>query len=369
MYTKKQVIEQNIAIRATTLEEAEIIVRAFPECFDDAEKWIKYWNSHFNCYCPNSIYGGATHDREAVYKTVISISDITRYVPSTEKETSIKNTDVIRRIFIDGANFALSLQQGKEGKPLSEVRNKPFDWDLLQNPKWLPSETEKKWMGDEYDKAVKEYEEAEAKVLYKNIYLQWESCDCGGGYGCSHGSWVYEAYMHNCEGKPFIDVQDDGFHIQGSNLVFIEDYGKITIGDFEDACRIAGVELVRTYQFAAPPLHIDWEVDIMEGAHKSRVIYADISNILHDYNGKSELAQQIVSYIMNTLRTLPVAGDGWVKCSERMPENRTTVLAYGGGRMAIMHYTHGKFYYAPQGLITAYDWVITDWTLPTPPIN
>lgn len=58
---------------------------------------------------------------------------------------------------------------------------------------WIPSEMEKEHMPiNIYEFEKKKGEEQNSKVLFKNVNLHWDSCDCGGGYPCSHGSFVYE---------------------------------------------------------------------------------------------------------------------------------------------------------------------------------
>ena len=63
---------------------------------------------------------------------------------------------------------------------------------------YIPSEEDKKYMPSHVYNAVKEKnEKLKSKVLFKNVKTQWESCDCGGGYPCSHGSYVYAIEVEN----------------------------------------------------------------------------------------------------------------------------------------------------------------------------
>lgn len=115
----------------------------------------------------------------------------------------------------------------------------------LENTGWMPSEEDIKHMGEkEYKLAVDEYNLRNEKVIFKNVFLQWDSCDCGDGYGCSHGSYVYE-----------IDVLNNGERIKieytdGDSLEFYNKgkYCKIptegaTIFDFIRMCEICEIEL------------------------------------------------------------------------------------------------------------------------------
>ena len=79
----------------------------------------------------------------------------------------------------------------------------------LQNTGWIPSDKDKKYMDeDRYKYAIEEGNNKNEKVLFKNIELQWESCDCGDGYGCSHGSYVYEIIIINYNKKIKVEYTD-----------------------------------------------------------------------------------------------------------------------------------------------------------------
>lgn len=110
---------------------------------------------------------------------------------------------------------------------------------------WFPSDDELRIMGEEdFRLAREEYILQNQKVLFKNVFLEWESCDCGDGYGCSHGSYV-------CE----IDVLKNGKRIKieytdGDSLEFYnkDKYCKIptagaTIFDFIRMCEICEIDL------------------------------------------------------------------------------------------------------------------------------
>ena len=115
----------------------------------------------------------------------------------------------------------------------------------LSNTGWLPSEKDKSFMGqDSYDAAIEEHNLANEKVLFKNVSLQWDSCDCGDGYGCSHGSFVYEISIFSGGKNIDIDITD------GDSLEFYNEgnYCKIpivgaTVFDFIRMCQICEIEL------------------------------------------------------------------------------------------------------------------------------
>jgi len=116
----------------------------------------------------------------------------------------------------------------------------------LENTGWLPSESYKKDMGDEFfERAIKEYHEKNEKVLFTNVKLQWDSCDCGDGYGCSHGNFVWEIHIH-CKDKkyevPFEDADQLLFEGNGKQ-VLLPTLTNTTVYDFIRACELCEIEL------------------------------------------------------------------------------------------------------------------------------
>jgi len=109
---------------------------------------------------------------------------------------------------------------------------------------WMPSEDDKKYIDENsWQKAVKEYEEANEKVMFNNVSLQWDSCDCGDGYGCSHGSYVYEILISNEDKTHKVDVDDSGLSFYNDQKQScIPMYGS-TIYDFYRACELVDIKL------------------------------------------------------------------------------------------------------------------------------
>jgi hypothetical protein len=115
----------------------------------------------------------------------------------------------------------------------------------LQNTGWMLSKKDISYMGEEsYKLAIEECNLKNAKVLFKNVSLQWDSCDCGDGYGCSHGSYVYEINIFSNGKNITIEYTD------GDSLEFYNEgkYCKIptagsTIFDFIRMCEICEIEL------------------------------------------------------------------------------------------------------------------------------
>ncbi len=115
----------------------------------------------------------------------------------------------------------------------------------LENTGWMPSKEDVKYMGEEgYKNAVDECNLKNEKVIFKNVSLNWDSCDCGDGYGCSHGSYVYEINIVNGDKVYEIEYEDgDHLYFEGSaGMVKIPTTGA-TIYDFIRACELCEIKL------------------------------------------------------------------------------------------------------------------------------
>jgi len=139
-----------------------------------------------------------------------------------------------------------SQQSQPSGMRWVRASERPFSVELLWNDEFHPGESAISWMGkDEYDKFDKEYKAKEDAVLFTNTRVEYDSCDCGGEYGCSHGSWPITIHFGNnpesCKG----DFEDETtLVLYGTkNAVTVHDYTKITIGQFVEICDIVGIVL------------------------------------------------------------------------------------------------------------------------------
>lgn len=114
----------------------------------------------------------------------------------------------------------------------------------LECIEWNPPESEIQWMGEvEFNKCKEDYLLAKSKVLFENVSLQWDSCDCGGGYPCSHGSYVYEIQVTNKEEVLVIDREDDDLVAEYNNINVRLPELYMTCYDFYRLCEILGFEL------------------------------------------------------------------------------------------------------------------------------
>ena len=124
----------------------------------------------------------------------------------------------------------------------------PFSVDHLCNNQWKPDNQKSRYTSQEnYEEAVKNYEDAQKKVMFKNIYVQFESCDCGGEYGCSHAAFPFKIIFENNKEDVEALFEDDGFYLQNENgFVKFENEKGVTMGKFITACWLIGIKLELT---------------------------------------------------------------------------------------------------------------------------
>lgn len=147
-------------------------------------------------------------------------------------------------------NYVIEWLDESPSTPIREgvenLYNIPLDVEgsNLSETGWPPSEDDKKWMPlEEWEQAINDYKDKNSKVIFSNIRLNWESCDCGDGYGCNHKDWVYEIDVLNGDKKNTIHFED------GERLLFEKDSidfslpRNCTVGDFYRACQLSGIEL------------------------------------------------------------------------------------------------------------------------------
>lgn len=123
----------------------------------------------------------------------------------------------------------------------------PFHVDYLHNNAWFPEKEKPKYVSqEEYDKCVQEYDLAERKVLFKNTHVQFESCECGGEYGCSHKPYPYLIKFDNNEDIEAL-FEDYGFYIQNKKgYIRFDNEKEVSIGHFIVACELLGIKLEMT---------------------------------------------------------------------------------------------------------------------------
>lgn len=127
---------------------------------------------------------------------------------------------------------------------INNIGDIPFDVKHLENNEWPLNDDMRKYMGEESQREHEEtYNKAQAEVVFNNIHVEWDSCDCGNGYGCSHGSWPFRGHFGN-DPEAKIDWEDDGISLsKGKKSIYLSNLESFTIGQFIDMCKIVGIEL------------------------------------------------------------------------------------------------------------------------------
>lgn len=129
----------------------------------------------------------------------------------------------------------------------------PFDLnnlDLIDNNLWCPSEDDKKYMSQNlYDEELFNYNDKKAKLLFTNVSINYDSCDCGGGYPCSHPQYPYEIEIKDKDITHVITIDSDDsleFHYNDTNIN-ISGLKNFTYGDFIRFCKLCDITLESNY--------------------------------------------------------------------------------------------------------------------------
>ena len=108
---------------------------------------------------------------------------------------------------------------------------------------YTPNEEDAKYMDmKDYLKLSEEVLEKNAKVLFTNVELQWDSCDCS-DYGCSHGKYVYEMKIKSGDKTHTVEVDDSGVLIYYNERQACIPQKDVTAYDFYRMCEMVGVKL------------------------------------------------------------------------------------------------------------------------------
>ena len=90
-----------------------------------------------------------------------------------------------------------------------------------------------------YNDELIKYETLKNGTIFCNIIADWDSCDCGDGYGCSHGSWIYQLRVLTETDVHTIEIEDeDCLYVETLKIPL-----KATIGDFYRACQLCDIQL------------------------------------------------------------------------------------------------------------------------------
>ncbi|PTX14415.1 hypothetical protein C8N40_11180 [Pontibacter mucosus] len=131
-------------------------------------------------------------------------------------------------------------------KDLTQIPFTAANFHLLENPHipyWLWEDCAEIYGQEELAKMKAEHAEAESKLLFSGIHISYESCDCGDGYGCSHGSWPYEMTIKGNEGYEILFEEDGIYFRKGNRWITYSDLNGLTMADFVRACEYVGITL------------------------------------------------------------------------------------------------------------------------------
>lgn len=73
--------------------------------------------------------------------------------------------------------------------------------------------------------------------------LKWDSCDCGGGYPCSHGNYVYEIEIINDDKIHKLEIEDDCICFDNNDKYGALPISNATVFDFIRMCQLCEIEL------------------------------------------------------------------------------------------------------------------------------
>lgn len=108
---------------------------------------------------------------------------------------------------------------------------------------WIPHESDVEHSSKEIiEELTLEYTEKNKHVLFKNVNLKWDSCDCSDGFGCSHPDWVYEIEVVSGSVRDIIDVDEAIYAHKNNNYCSIPTK-EVTVYDFFRICEIVGIKL------------------------------------------------------------------------------------------------------------------------------
>lgn len=88
--------------------------------------------------------------------------------------------------------------------------------------------------------ATKEAEAKYEKVLFENVFLDYDHCDCNDGM-CSHGSWVWQIIVMADDKRHEIELDEDYMLAENEKRAGIP--LECTVYDFYRMCEIVGIQL------------------------------------------------------------------------------------------------------------------------------
>lgn len=179
------------------------------------------------------------------------------------------------------------------------LSNIPLDIEgsNISNTGWYPNpEWDAEYMTkEEIIEALEEAKKQDEKVLFKNIYLDWDRCDCNDGM-CSHGSFVVGMSVMNNEEKIEIDFVDGDSLESTHDSSFILPTKNATIYDFYRMCELVGIKLEFS-DYAHSLLQSFEHFSINKQAFDEReVLIKAFSDVTKEFDGREWIREGRGSY-------------------------------------------------------------------------
>lgn len=107
----------------------------------------------------------------------------------------------------------------------------------------VPLEEHKEWLGEEgWQQAYIEAVEKNKNVIFNNITLEYDSCDCE--YSCSCGEWIFAIHISQENEHYTIDIEDEhqlNVYLNGKTATI--PMVNSSVYDFYRMCELVGINL------------------------------------------------------------------------------------------------------------------------------
>lgn len=131
----------------------------------------------------------------------------------------------------------------------------PFDLnnlDLIDGNIYFPVEDDKQIMSQlAFDEAIELGNKRKEKLLFTNTFVNYESCDCNGGYPpCDHPNYPSEIEVKDKEGNILHVIDISGNTLEFGNedtYTSITGLKNFTYADFIRFCQLCGIKLESNY--------------------------------------------------------------------------------------------------------------------------
>lgn len=135
---------------------------------------------------------------------------------------------------------------------LSTIKFDIDNLDPINSNIWHPSESDKKYMSQTiFDEEMEKYNEKKSKLIFTNCKVNYDSCDCGGGYPCNHSSYPYEIEVMDGDDTHIIGIEGkdtlEFFNDKTKSCITISGIQNLTYADFYKFCQLCDIKLISNY--------------------------------------------------------------------------------------------------------------------------